>query len=195
MSETLTEAQAERADNIRKTEKKIAASERSVKAYQYFVIRLLIILLVMWALFFKIVGITHMPNEDMYPRLDAGDLVLFYRLDKNVNDQDVVVIEKKTEDSKENDLYILRVVATEGDTVEVTEDRLIVNGHAVIESNIFYDTFYYEGFTEYPIKLKEGECFVMADKRNGGEDSRYFGVVKKNETLGTVITIVRRAKL
>ena len=65
----------------------------------------------------------------------------------------------------------------------------------MIESNIFYSTPRYEGFVEYPLVLGEDECFVLVDKRNGGEDSRYYGPVDKDEILGTVITVVRRNSL
>ena len=174
-------------------EEKIVKSEKSVKAYQYFVIRLLVLLLAIWVVFFKVIGFMHMPSEDMKPNINANDLILFYRLDKNVRAQDVIVVEKKTPDSgNENNVYVLRVVAKEGDTVEVTEDRLLINGNAVIESNIYYDTWYYEGFQNYPVTLGKDECFVLADMREGGEDSRYFGVVNKSEIVGTVITIMRR---
>ena len=48
---------------------------------------------------------------------------------------------------------------------------------------------------EYPLTLSEGEYFVLADYRNGGADSRFFGAVKEDEILGTVITILRRNNL
>ena len=35
----------------------------------------------------------------------------------------------------------------------------------------------------------------LADARQNGTDSRYFGAVQKNEIVGTVITIVRRNNL
>ena len=184
-------------ENSEKLAKKLKRSERSVKDYQYFVLRVLVFLLVLWVLFFQIVGLTHMPNGDMYPRLDAGDLVLFYRLDKNVQAQDVIVLEKATPDSEgERQLFICRVVAVAGDTVEITDSgHLVVNGNSMIESNIFYSTPSYEGFTEYPLTLNAGECFVLADFRQGGSDSRYFGPVAQKEIRGTVITILRRNNL
>ena len=183
-------------DKAEKIVKKLKRSERSVKHYEYFVLRLLIFLLVVWVLFFQIVGLTHMPNGDMYPRLDAGDLVLFYRLDRDVKSQDVIVLEKATPDDPEPSVFICRVVAVAGDTVQISDgERLIVNGNTMIESNIFYSTPRYEGFTTYPLTLGEGECFVLADSRSGGTDSRYFGPVSQDEILGTVITIVRRNNL
>ena len=137
-----------------------------------------------------------MPMEEMYPRIDAGDLVMYYRLDKDVKAQDVIAIEKETPERNGKQLYILRVVAVAGDTVEVTEDQqLMINGNAMVETNIFYPTPRYEDFIDYPLTLEEGQCFVLADNRNGGTDSRYFGPVDKKEILGTVITIIRRNNL
>ena len=173
--------------------KQLRRSERGVKEYQSLLIRFAALLLVIWLLFFQIVGLTHMPNGDMSPRIDAGDLVLFYRLDKDVSARDVIVIEKSTPDEPKKQLFICRVVAVSGDVVEITdEEQLKVNGNIAIEQNIFYSTARYEGFTEYPLTLGEGQCFVLADHRAGGADSRYFGAVDKSEILGTVITIVRR---
>ena len=89
-----------------------------------------------------------------------------------------------------------RVVAAGGDTVEVTEQgQLVVNGNSMIETNIFYSTPEYAGFVEYPLTLGPGEYFVLADYRNGGADSRFFGPVKQSDILGTVITIIRRNSL
>lgn len=204
------------------------------KAFRGMILRLLTLAIVVYVLFFHLVGLTLMPNGDMYPRVDAGDLVLFYRLEENIRAQDIIVFEKPTAsleqsyeeieaveesegtekaektwwrkaldwlgvkdpDEPEKSLFICRVVAGPGDTVEISEgQRLIVNGNAMIESNIFYPTPEYVGFVSYPLKLGEGEYYVLADYRNGGADSRFFGAVKKKEVLGTVITILRRNNL
>lgn len=183
-------------EDSEKLQKKIRRSEKSVKRYQRFILRLIVVLLVIWVLFFQVIGLTHMPNGDMYPRVDAGDLVMFYRLDKDVKAQDIAVLEKTTPESpNEKELFVCRVVAVEGDTVEFQDSVLLINGNPMVESNVFYETKPYEGYGEYPVTLQKGECFVLADYRDGGMDSRYFGVVKKEELLGTVITIVRRNNL
>ena len=181
----------------KKLTRKVKRSEKSVKRYQWFLLRLLLLIVVIWVLLFKIVGLTRMPSADMYPRMDAGDLVLFYRLEQNIRSQDIVVIEKATPDSNGKEkTYVSRVIAAPGDTVEITDSgHVVVNGNTLIESNIFYTTPPYEGFVTYPITLADDEYFVLADKRNGGEDSRYFGPVKKSELVGTVITILRRNNL
>ena len=153
-------------------------------------LRALITVAALYGIFGWVLGLTTAPNNDMYPRVDAGDLLLYYRLDKEVKAQDIVVLKKN------DTTYIGRVVAVGGDTVEITEGQaLVVNGSAMVESNIFYPTPVYEGFIEYPLTLAEGECFVLSDSRNGGEDSRYYGPVRRDELLGTVITVVRRNNL
>ena len=188
------ENQAPESESEKKMEK-IKKSEKSVKRYQWFILRLLILLFVLWILFFKIIGLTHAPSDDMYPRVDAGDMVLFYRLDKDVRAQDVIVIEKTTPDAGGKEVFVSRVVAAAGDTVEVSGGQLIVNGNTMNESNIFFSTPAYEGYTEYPLTLGADECFVLGDNRKDAADSRYFGPVKKSEIKGTIITIFRRNNL
>lgn len=195
-TKNLQEQELELQEASEKAKKKTIRSEKSVKRYQHFVLRLLLLILVIWVLFFKIVGLTHMPSEDMYPRVDAGDLVLFYRMDTDVKAQDIIVLEKTTPDSAgEEELFISRVIAAAGDTVEIDGSRLLVNGNAMIESNIFYPTQAYDEYTQYPVTLGADECFVLGDCREGASDSRYFGPVKKSEIQGTVISILRRNNL
>ena len=186
-----------REESARKQMKKLKSAEKGVKSYQFFLLKLILLLVVIWVLFFQVIGLTHMPTGDMSPRIDLGDFVMYYRLDKDMTKQDIAVFEKETPDSNgQKQLFICRVVATEGDTVEITEaGHLIVNGNTMIENNIYSQTTPYEGFTKYPLTLGEGQCFVLADQRNGGSDSRYFGPVEKSELLGTVITIMRRNNL
>lgn len=197
-AEELEQEALESEEQTQKLVKKVNKSEKSVKHYQWFLLRLLIFLLVVWILFFQVIGLTRMPSGDMYPRLDAGDMILYYRLDKDVKAQDIIVFEKTTPDTpNDKTLFISRVVAVEGDTVEINENgRLVVNGNVMIEANIFYSTPQYEGHTDdYPLVLGEGECFVLGDHRGDSADSRYFGPVNKSEITGTVITILRRNNL
>ncbi len=146
--------------------------------------------LLLWVLFDVLFGITPMRNNDMSPRISAGDLLLYYRLDENYRTNDVVVFEK---DGTE---YTGRIVGKGGESVEITEDaQLKVNGSSVIETDIFYSTPRYEEGIEYPVELAEDEYFILCDYRNGAKDSRYFGPVSRSEIKGKVITILRRSSL
>lgn len=148
---------------------------------------LIALCLVLWLLFAFCIGVKMAPNDDMKPRISAGDLLIYYRIDTMISADDVVIVKKNGTE------YVGRVVAKGGDTVNVTkEENLIVNGNMVSEDSIYYSTPQYEGFTDYPVKLKADECFVLADKREGGEDSRYYGPVKIDEIKGTLVGLIRR---
>ncbi len=163
---------------------------KGMSDFQYFAMQTLILVMIIYALFGHIVGIMSMPNADMYPRIDSGDFLLFYRLDKDPKAQDVMVFEKN------GTRYVGRAIAVQGDTIEITNDGAVkINGYTMVEPNIFYETYPLEGFTEYPLKLGPGEYFVLSDQRRGTEDSRFFGPVSKSETEGTVISIMRRSNL
>lgn len=184
------------AEQVEKLEKTLRKKKRSVRGYQFLILRIALLIIVLWVLFFKVIGITHVPSNDMHPRLDAGDIVLFYRLNKNIHAQDIVLIDKNVPEMGGPQVFVLRVVAVAGDTVEISDsDRLIVNGNTVIEPNIYYNTPRYTDDIEYPLTLQDGEVFVLADMREGGTDSRFFGTVQTNEITGTVIAVLRRNNL
>lgn len=184
------------ADEADKLRKRLRKSEASVRRYQTLILRIIIMILLLWVLFFKVIGLTHMPNGDMHPRIDAGDLLMFYRLDTDVQAQDIIVIEKETPDSDgKKALVVSRVIAIPGDEVDIRDKQVYVNGEAQVESDIFYLTPIYQGRPDYPITLGEDEVFVLADAREEGGDSRWFGPVKKDEIQGTVISLLRRNNL
>ena len=70
---------------------------KHMRALRSLLIRVAALCLVLYILLFHLVGIMVMPTADMYPRIDAGDLVLFYRLEQKYHAQDVIVFEKATE--------------------------------------------------------------------------------------------------
>ena len=162
-------------------------SESLCAQWRWFLIRLLILIGILYLLFGCIFGITTVKSEDMAPRISAGDLLFYYRLEKQLRTQDVVVLRK---DGKR---YVGRVVAKSGDQVEVTEDACLkVNGNLIVETDIFYDTLRDGDHLDYPVILGDGQYFVLGDFRIGAEDSRYFGPVEKSEILGKVLILLRR---
>ena len=181
-------------ESVQELNQNIQRKETGVKQYQMFILRVLILLVIVWLLFFVFIGLTRMPSGDMYPRMDAGDMVMYYRLDRNPVAQDVIVYEITNKDGYREQL-ISRVIACPGDTVDIEENGSVrINGHNVTEMNVFYYTSQFEGdaVPQFPVKLGEDEYFVMGDRRDQAYDSRVFGPVKQSEIIGTVITILRR---
>jgi signal peptidase I len=152
-----------------------------------FLIKLLVVLLVVWAIFTFVFGIRRVSGETMYPRLRDGDLILFYRLEQDYQIGDVVTFKEEGQKLQG------RIVAQGGDVVELTDDgQLMVNGN-IQNEEIFYVTF--EGAfqdTEFPYTVEADSYFVLSDFRTDGYDSRNFGAVSRKDLDGKVITLLRR---
>ena len=141
----------------------------------------------LWLVFGVLFGLCAMTNDQMSPRLYAGDLILYYRLDKNYVANDVIVAKVGDEQ------LIGRVIAKPGDEVDITkEGKVVINGSLVVENDIFYPTPQYDSEIIYPVLLKEDEYFVLCDQRNGAKDSRIYGTIQKRNIKGKVITLLRK---
>lgn len=161
--------------------------ENNAKSFVRMITSLMLVLIMIWLLFTFFLGIKMAPNDDMNPTITAEDVVVFYRMDKTPVSKDIIVVNKNDTD------YIGRVVGFPGDEIDIPKKGgLFVNGYQVFDDTIFYDTTQYEGFVDYPVKLGSDEYFVLVDKREGGEDSRYYGAVRQSEIKGTVIGLFRK---
>jgi signal peptidase I len=151
-----------------------------------FITKLAAILLVIWAIFTFVFGLRQVSGETMYPRLRDGDMILYYRLERDYEIGDVVTF-------KMNDkTFWARIVAQGGDVVDLDADgQLLVNGN-VQQEEIFYPTEAQDGDISYPYTVEEGGYFVLCDFRTTGFDSRTYGTIPKSTLDGKVITILRR---
>ena len=131
-------------------------------------------------------GIFRYPDRAMAPALKDGDLVIYYRLDKNYAASDAIVLEY------EGQLQVRRVVAVAGDTVDINENGLMINGALQQETEIYEETYRYEEGVEFPLTVPEGYVFVLGDSRENSTDSRIYGPVAISDTKGKVMTIIRR---
>ncbi len=128
----------------------------------------------------------YIPSESMENTLVKGDRVLVNRFVYRFTELkpgDVVVFHPPSSPKED---YIKRVVAVAGDTVEVRDGGLYVNGVAKNES------YLKEQFIEgaYPEKKVPPDTFwAMGDNRNQSGDSRVFGPVEVNKILGKAFMI------
>ena len=84
--------------------------------------------------------------------------------------------------------YVKRIVAGPGDTVQITDGVLYINGTASEKDDEMFDKMEDAGIAAGEIKLASGEYFVLGDNRNSSEDSRSanIGVVKQSMMIGKV---------
>jgi signal peptidase I len=151
----------------------------------YVAAKLVLVAGILWIVFGQVFALTQMKGEDMYPRLRDGDLIVAYRLERDLVQDDVVLFEKNGYQ------HVGRIVAQGGDVVDLTEDgSLVINGN-VQEEEIFYITEPAAGSLSYPYTVPEDSYFILCDFRTNGVDSRYFGAVTREEIVGKVISILR----
>ena len=141
-------------------------------------------------LFTFLFGIMRYHEPSMAPAVKDGDLVLFYRYNaRGYLPQDVVVLNISERQQ------IRRVIATAGDMVDITEDGLLINGALQLEREIYQRTERYEEGIDFPLTVAEGQVFVLSDSRIGATDSRLYGCVEISDTLGKVMTVIRRRSI
>lgn len=151
-------------------------------------IKIFAILTIFVLLFTFLFGIFTVKDVSMSPALQDGDLVFFYRLANGFVASDAVVVEY------EGEKQVRRVVAVSGDTVDITEDGLFINGAFISEESSDEILLYQDGIT-FPVTVPDGHIFVLADVRNGPADSRMYGTVSENDVLGKVATIIRQRNI
>ena len=134
------------------------------------------------------------PSGSMEPTLLNGDHILVDRSKsaRNPHKGDLIVFEYPEDPSKD---FVKRVVAVEGDTVEVRNKVLYVNGKAMTEPYTAHketDTIPADQNPRDffgPQVIPASSYFVMGDNRDRSYDSRFWGAVSKDKVKGTVKSI------
>ena len=133
----------------------------------------------------------YIPSESMVPTLEKGDRVLVNKLSYKLHDVhrgDVVVFERPPNepDNGIKDL-IKRVVALPGETIEVRECTVLINGAPLDES---YVKQWSRTCTFAPKTVGENQVFMMGDNRDDSQDSRFFGPISQDLIVGRAFVIV-----
>lgn len=147
----------------------------------------LLVCLLVFIIFKWVILPVRIIGESMYPTMRNREKGISLIIGKyfNIDRFDIVVL------YEHNALIIKRVIGLPGETLEVREDQLYINGDKVDEP--FFDENYRQAvinnndipFTHRVNKIELGpdQYFVMGDNRPRSQDSRFFGPVSRSEIL------------
>lgn len=156
----------------------------------FLLVKITAISLVIIFMFTFLFGLVRYQDPSMAPAIKDGDLVIYYRYTKSgYQPQDAIALKY------EGETQVRRVAATAGDSVDITESGLLINGALQQEPGIFQATERYQDGTSFPLTVPEGQVFVLGDSRINASDSRIYGCVSIEDTLGKVMTVIRRRNI
>ncbi|MEF9958390.1 MAG: signal peptidase I [Niameybacter sp.] len=88
---------------------------------------------------------------------------------------------------EDGDRLVKRLIATGGDTVDLIDGDVYVNGEAIDESSYvrYEHTTYPFSWSdiEFPYTVPEGSYWMMGDNREESADSRVFGAVEGEKII------------
>ncbi len=146
-------------------------------------VALAVILLLTQVLF----GIAIVKGTSMYPELNEGDVVVYWRLSGSYERGDIVLVE--TGNVRED--YIKRVCGLPDETFTCSDSGdVLIDGQTLNEPYIYQETYSKNGGTQ-SVALNAEQYYVMGDNRGDSRDSRDYGSVSKECIDGKVIMILR----
>lgn len=156
-------------------EKKIEGIRRRREWKQFF-IECIVLITAVYLTFHYVIGIAFVSGRSMEPTLKNGEMLLFYRLDREYQKNDIVIVKREGAI-----YYIKRIGALGGECVGLNEE-----GTLLINEEVQPGTQPMPEGIAYPYEVPEGEYFVLGDNRAVSRDSRTFGAVGQDEIVGRV---------
>jgi signal peptidase I len=127
----------------------------------------------------------YIPSSSMEPTLLINDRLIIEKISYHLHDPkrgDIVVFNptKALQERNFKDAFIKRVIGLPGDTIQVKNGIVYVNGGALSENYIAQKPEYNYG----PVTVPPGQYLVLGDNRNNSYDSHYWGFVPKDKFVG-----------
>ncbi len=128
---------------------------------------------------------TRVSGSSMETTLSDGDNLIVDKISFRFRDPkryEIIVFPYQFE---ENTFYIKRIIGLPGETVQVMDGKVYINGQE-LDEHYGNEEMLDPGIAREPITLGEDEYFVLGDNRNHSADSRQenVGVLHRKDLLG-----------
>lgn len=128
---------------------------------------------------------THVNGDSMNATLENGDNLIVDKLSYRFKDPerfDIIVFPYQY---KEHTYYIKRIIGMPGETVQVIDGMVYIDGERLDET-YGKEIMKYAGVASDQIELGEDEYFVLGDNRNNSSDSRdpSVGNIHRDQIIG-----------
>ena len=128
------------------------------------------------------------PSGSMRPTLLEGDKLFvnkfIYRF--HLPERGDILVFKYPDDPKKD--FIKRLVATGGETVEIRDGKIYVDGKPLDDPKGFGKFYYYNhdpfGGPNEKVKVPENSFYVLGDNSANSTDSRFWGFVPRKNLVG-----------
>lgn len=176
-------------DNIIESIQKWVKSDEGKEDIQTYFVSLFIALL----LRFTIIEPRYIPSLSMFPTFEVGDQLAVEKVTKRIKPfyrNEVVVFNPPQafreiigDPRKGKEALIKRIVAVQGDQVEVKNGKLYVNGDQQDEPFTAEDARYQFG----PVVVPTDCVLVLGDNRNQSLDGHIWGFLPKENVIGRAV--------
>jgi len=151
------------------------------------IIAMTVVVFLYSVVFFNVV----VDGPSMLPTLTTGDVLVASKNKETERGSLIVIDGVKWENSKGEYVWLIkRAIALGGDTVQIKDGNVYVNGEKISEPYLGLEssTTFNKDFHDWgkPTVIPEGEVFYLGDNRTNSSDSRIYGTCKEENIVGVV---------
>jgi signal peptidase I len=159
-------------------------SDKVMKEIKEWVISIIIAAVITLGIKYFIFDLIQVSGTSMVPTLHNNDRVAVEKISVKMNKFERGEIIIFDPGDKGKGIYIKRIIGLPGDTVEIKNGKVYVNGVKLKEDYLKPGTVTTD---DMKLTIKKGEIFVLGDNREVSEDSRYIGPIPIKNIKGHAI--------
>ncbi len=135
--------------------------------------------------------IGYVDGPSMVPNLNNGERYVFSGLFYTPKQGDIVIFQPDTKFTGDSKLWVKRVIAVGGQTIDIIDGYVYIDGEKLDERYLskvnLGHTEKKSAPIEYPYTIPEGYVFLMGDNRILSKDCRDIGIVDSRRILGRLL--------